>query len=150
MNILNTNWSVEWRCKMSDTHEIEVYVRFCDTDALGHVNNTSYFQYFEEARTKFFRVVYPSRTPAFSFILASITCDYKSQAFAEQTLLVRTHVKKVGNKSFTVNHILSNPETGMIIAESDAVIVCFNYTNQETMPIPNHLRDNLEQHLVAL
>ena len=131
---------------MSNPHGIEVYVRFCDTDALGHVNNTSYFQYFEEARTKFFKEVYPDRTSAFSFILASITCDYVSQAFADQTLKVTTYVKRVGNKSFTVNHILSNPENGEKIANSDAVIVCFNYTDQETIIIPESLRLNLENY----
>ncbi len=38
-------------------NKIDIYVRFCETDAGGHVNNTSYFFYFEEARTKFFETI---------------------------------------------------------------------------------------------
>jgi len=29
-------------------HEIQVNVRFSETDALGHINNASYFVYLEE------------------------------------------------------------------------------------------------------
>lgn len=39
---------------MALIHDIEVYVRFSETDSSGHVNNTSYFLYLEEARAKFF------------------------------------------------------------------------------------------------
>lgn len=31
-------------------HEIQVTIRLCETDALGHINNASYFVYLEEAR----------------------------------------------------------------------------------------------------
>ncbi|MFA1821465.1 acyl-CoA thioesterase [Virgibacillus oceani] len=82
---------------MGKIHEIETYVRFCDTDALGHVNNTRHFQYFEEARTKFFKAVYPERSASFSFILASIYCDYLAQAYADQILRVTTFVTNIGN-----------------------------------------------------
>ena len=37
--------------------ELEVNVRFSETDALGHINNTSYFIYLEEARMKFFEAL---------------------------------------------------------------------------------------------
>lgn len=38
-------------------HELKVNVRFSETDALGHINNTSYFIYLEEARMKFFEAL---------------------------------------------------------------------------------------------
>lgn len=34
-------------------YETAVKVRFCETDALGHISNISYFIYLEEARTDF-------------------------------------------------------------------------------------------------
>lgn len=36
-------------------YETQVKVRFCETDALGHINNTSYFIYLEEARIAFLK-----------------------------------------------------------------------------------------------
>jgi len=134
---------------MNTSHEIEVYVRFCETDAVGHVNNTSYFLYFEEARTKFFSEICPERDASFSFILASVTCDYLSQAYASQILKLSTVVKNVGTKSFTLLHTLKEVDTGVDIAECISVTVCFNYSDQGTIPIPKNVRKRLEEYLIA-
>lgn len=133
---------------MRTTHEISVYVRFCETDAVGHVNNTSHFLYFEEARTKFFKELYPERNSSFSFILASIKCDYLEQAYSGQTLIVSTYVIRIGSKSFTIKHKLLNKDTGSIIATADAVTVCFDYIEQKALSISESLRMDLEKYLV--
>lgn len=132
---------------MSLTHEIEVYVRFSETDAAGHVNNTSYFLYLEEARTKFFNGVGIGRDSPYaylSFILASTKCDYVAQAYAGQTLKVSTSVARIGTKSFDVKHVVTNADSKVIVAEGYATIVCFNYEEQKTEPIPASLKENLE------
>ncbi|EQB37995.1 MULTISPECIES: acyl-CoA thioesterase [Virgibacillus] len=135
---------------MDYVHEIDIYVRFSETDAAGHVNNVSYFFYFEEARTKFFKIVCPERNDALNFILASITCDYISQAYAGQELKLYTYVTNVGGKSFTIGHTLSDKATGIEIAKTTAITVCFNYAEQKTIEIPNELRQNLTSYLQAL
>ena len=101
------------------SHDIEVYVRFCETDAMGHVNNTSYFLYFEEARTRFFRELASRHSRSFHSMLVSITCDYINQAFAHQTLRVSTRVKKIGTKSFRLIQLLTDAEKGKIIAKAE-------------------------------
>lgn len=35
-------------------HLTEIRTRYCESDALGHINNVSYFIYFEQARVDFF------------------------------------------------------------------------------------------------
>lgn len=132
---------------MSYSHKIEVYVRFCETDALGHVNNTSHFLYFEEARAKFFNVVYPDRSPSFSFLIASIKCDYIQQAYAGQILIVTTIVSRLGNKSFTITQILTNKEKGITVAEAKVILVCFDNLKKISIPIPESLKKNLEMQL---
>lgn len=130
-----------------DYLEIEIYVRFCETDELGHVNNTSYFRYFEEARAKFFDVIYPDRSPSFSFIIASISCDYIQQAFAGEILIVNTIVNKIGNKSFTITQMLKNKETGITIAKGVLVLVCYNKEKGISITIPEPLGKNIEMML---
>lgn len=131
---------------MNKPHEIEVYVRFCETDAIGHVNNTSHFLYFEEARTKFFRQVYSNKSTAFVFMIANINCSYISEAFSGQTLKINTTVSKLGTTSFTIKQTLENKEDNNVIAEAETVIVCFDYQNQKSMKIPDVLYDNLEKY----
>lgn len=135
---------------MKTSHEIEVYVRFCETDAAGHVNNTSYFFYFEEARTKFFKELNSQKNLPFNFILASITCDYLSQAYASQSLKLSTVVQKVGTKSFTLLHTLQDKDTGADIASCTSVSVCFNYEEQTSIAIPDYIREELEKYLIKI
>lgn len=137
---------------MAESHEIEVYVRFCETDAAGHVNNTSYFFYLEEARTKFFKVLgfdRDTRESSLDFILASTSCDYLSQAYGAQMLKISTYVSNVGTKSFSLNHIITDVETEKVIAKGSAVTVCFNYEEQKTEIIPDVLRETLEGYLIG-
>nr|WP_168156661.1 MULTISPECIES: thioesterase family protein [Oceanobacillus] len=137
---------MERRIYMND--EIEVYVRFSETDMLGHVNNTSYFLYFEEARTKFFKKIHPNRDSSFGFILASIKCDFLKQAYGDETLKVITTISKIGGKSFHMQHMLVNKQHEKI-AQATAVIVCFNYEKQQSVAIPVQLRENLEAWLTT-
>ncbi len=128
---------------LGNQHEIEVFVRFCETDAVGHVNNTSYFLYFEEARTKFFQEIFKERNQKFNMILASIKCDYLHQAYASESLIVRTKVIDVGTKSFKLSHELVNKLARVPIAYAECVSVCFDYETQQSVPIPEELKQRL-------
>lgn len=136
---------------MKGIPEFDIYVRFCETDAAGHVNNASYFFYLEEARMKFFDV------PSFheiqvrenlSFIVASVNCDFLKQAYAKQILTVTTEIKRVGTKSFNVENRILLAETRDIIAIGSATVVCFNFETQKSVTIPSELRSILEQYLM--
>lgn len=132
---------------MSQIHEIEVYVRFSETDAAGHVNNTSYFLYLEEARTKLFKdmvIGEDDEQSYLNFILASTTCDYLAQAYGGQTLKISTSVSKIGEKSFSVEHEIREADKDLVVARGFATMVCFNYDNQKTELIPARLREDLE------
>ena len=128
-------------------HETPIYVRFCETDLLGHTNNTSYFFYFEESRVKFLNSVAPSKDIDVQFVVARITCDYMQQSYAGDELIARTSVSNVGSKSFTLRQEVVT-QGGDVIAAGDCVIVCFNPTTQRSAAIPETLRNELEQHLI--
>ena len=44
-------------------HEMRIPVRWGDLDAMGHVNNTIYFRYFESLRIEWLHACAPSPTP---------------------------------------------------------------------------------------
>ncbi|UOE53180.1 acyl-CoA thioesterase [Bacillus sp. CMF12] len=129
-------------------HEMQVTVRFCETDALGHVNNTSYFIYLEEARVKYFETLgYSMDVKKWSFILASTKCDFLSQGYFNQILTVKTRVSRIGTKSFQLDHEIVCTQTGDLIAKGSAVIVYFDFGKQESAVIPDLLREGLNQNL---
>src|SRR5690606_23826315 len=106
-----------------------------ETDLLGYVNNVSYFIYFEEARTRFFDEVCAGIEQADQFILASVKGDFFSQARTAQRLRIETRIHKIGTKSLTVVHVLTDKETNQLIAKGTAVLVAFDYNLQQTIAI---------------
>lgn len=127
-------------------NKIDIYVRFCETDAGGHVSNTSYFLYFEEARTKFFEAIgFGPNKRSIHFIVAQTECDFRVQAFAGQILTVNTKVSRIGTKSYTMMHEITDAKTRELIATGSAVIVCYNFEAQESVEIPDKLRAILEE-----
>jgi acyl-CoA thioester hydrolase len=131
------------------THTMTVNVRFCETDALGHVNNTSYFIYLEEARIRMFEELgYGSDIKDWRFILASAKCDFVNQAFFGQRLKIETNVTKIGNKSFQLVHRILDEKTGTLIALGESTIVYFNFQMQKSEPVPDALRKQLERYLI--
>jgi acyl-CoA thioester hydrolase len=127
--------------------ETQVTVRFCETDALGHINNTSYFIYLEEARIKFFESVgYSMDTNEWNFILASTKCDFVSQGYFNQILTIKTYVVNIGTKSFEINHDIVCAQTGQLIAKGNAIVVFFDFNEQISRPIPELLRAGLESY----
>lgn len=133
--------------------EFEIYIRFCETDAVGHVNNVSYFMYLEEARTRFFEFIEMDQLRQYSgrklnFMVASAKCDYLNQAYARQRITVQTKVTRIGTKSFQLKQDIKNAKTGEHIATGGAVLVCFDFEAQKSVEIPFEIRSVLEQHLV--
>jgi acyl-CoA thioester hydrolase len=132
------------------THTITVNIRFCETDALGHVSNTSYFIYLEEARIRMFEELgYGSNIKDWCFILASAKCDFVNQAFFGQRLKIETNVARIGNKSFQFVHRILDEKTGRLIALGEATTVYFNFQTQKSEPIPDYLRKQLERYLIS-
>ncbi|TKD71289.1 acyl-CoA thioesterase [Pseudalkalibacillus hwajinpoensis] len=128
------------------SENIDVRVRFCETDALGHVNNTSYFIYLEEARVQFFEYLgKQSGTDDWPFILVSTKCDFIKQVYFKQALRIETSVKRIGSKSFTLLHLIKDTRTNDTLAEGEATVVYFDFKKQTSEIIPDELRKRLEE-----
>ncbi|MEH7356479.1 thioesterase family protein [Neobacillus drentensis] len=130
-------------------HEIHVKVRFSETDALGHINNTSYFIYLEEARIRFMESLgYKMDIQNWNFILASTKCDFISQGYFGQELSIKTYVTKIGTKSFQLEHDLIAVQTNELIARGNAIMVFFDFEKQKSEPIPEMVKEELRNYLV--
>lgn len=128
-------------------HETFITVRFGETDALGHVNNVSYFIYFEQARVEFFKSLgYRVGKEGYHFVLVSTSCDYIKQAFFDQDLIVETSVLKVGNKSFQLQHQLFDQHSKELITKGVSVIVILDAAGKKSIPLESELKERLLLH----
>ncbi len=126
-------------------------VRFRDLDAMGHVNNATYFTYFEEARKEFCAFLLHYNSPGdFPFILASISCQFRrALELADSPIDVVLRVAEIGRKSFTFTYeIIAPNDPAVVFATGESIQVCYDYQNGKTIEIPTILRTALEPYLV--
>lgn len=125
----------------------EIQVRFNDTDALGHLNNTSYALYAEQGRVAFmdtFRAEGVFSEGVF-VILARLELDFIRQVRYRDRVHVLTRVAKLGNTSLTLEQeVYGNDE---LAARVKSVVVVFDYNAQKPTPIPDRARELLEPYL---
>jgi len=126
------------------THELRP--RFRDTDAMGHVNNAVFITYLEVARQEYWRRFDSSpdyrRVP---FILAQVTCDFRSEALVSEVLEIGIRCEWIGNKSFAFGYEIREATSGRLVVEATTVQVCYDYETKRSMPVPAELRVNLER-----
>ena len=102
----------------------DIQVRFCETDLVGHVNNVSYFIYFEQARVDFVKMLGTSMfTSDWTLAVVSLHCDYINQAYFDQILEITTSVSRIGEKSFTLVHEIKDKKRQNLIAKGESVVV---------------------------
>ena len=126
------------------SHRIEV--RFRDCDAMGHVNHAVYLTFLEQCRFAFWRrVTGAAAGPEAGIIIARAEIDYRSPAFAGETVEVRLGVDAIGRSSFTlVNEIVAAGD-GRLLAEARTVLVTYDYTANRSIPVPDRVRTVLER-----
>ncbi len=133
--------------------QVPIPIRWRDLDALGHVNNAVYLTYFEVARLGYIRALLGDdiqRDPAtllpvgFQFILAEVTCSFRSPATLSDRLIVAIWVSQVGRKSFVFEYRISDEVTGRLIAEGCSTQVWYDYAAGESRVVPGEVVERME------
>jgi acyl-CoA thioester hydrolase len=129
-------------------HEVEITVRFADTDAMRHVNNAKYLTYCETARIRYWVDVTGEAFAlgtegAESLILAEARITYRAQAFYGEIVTVQTRATRIGRSSFTLEHRLVAAVPGeepRLVAVSASVLVRYDYASERPVALsPAHV-----------
>ena len=124
------------------SHRLEIQVRFGDTDAMGHLNNTSFASYAESGRLAF---VGTFGEEVRSLILAHLAIDFRRQVRFGETVVVETQVERIGRSSLTLHQrVLAD---GTLAADIRSVVVYFDYASAAAKSIPDRLRALLEPYV---
>ena len=115
----------------------DIQVRFSDTDALGHLNNTAYALYAEQARVDLLGELGQRG----NLILAHIALDFLKQTRFGERVRVQTLVERVGRSSITLYQAIE--AEGETVAEVRSVVVMFDFGAQKSVPVPDALREAL-------
>ena len=122
-------------------------IRWGDMDALGHVNNTVYFRYMEQARISWFDtlgLVGSGTGEGPSVINAS--CTFLKQLVYPGSVEIRTHVGQAGRTSFeTWIEMRPSYDPQTVYAQGSAKVVWVDYVKGKSAPLPEKLRSVIER-----
>lgn len=125
---------------------VELPVRFSDTDAMGHANNAAYLSYLEEARFEYLRRLFDLKDwKRVSIILARVEIDYRSPAFAGETLVVGIRTSKLGGASFEATYTITEKASGRVVAEAKTVQVWYDYETGKVTRLPAQAAERLRE-----
>jgi acyl-CoA thioester hydrolase len=124
---------------------VDIEVRWGDMDALVHVNNIVYFQYFQLARGKYLqRIGMPPAGPAwhdFGWIIGANCCRYKAPVTFPDTLSVWTRVGALSEDRMLMEYRAVSKKLGKVAAEGEALIFAYDFGAGRKSTIRDEVRD---------
>lgn len=120
-------------------HTTPIQLRFNDADALGHVNNSVYFNYFDLGKTDYFRALHGHNyySDPIDIIIAHVEVDFLAPVFLTENIAVQTEIVKIGNKSMTLNQQVIDADNGNLKCTCKTIMVGFDFEKKTTIAIPD-------------
>jgi acyl-CoA thioester hydrolase len=117
-------------------------VRFRDLDPMGHVNNAVFLTYIESARFAFLKHIGAAPTlEDMNLVVARVEIDFRAPVRLGDEIEVTARASRFGDKSFDLDHEVRVDER--IVAEAKTVLVTYDYSTREAVPIPDEWREKL-------
>jgi len=124
-------------------HVERIAVRWGDMDAMGHVNNTVYFRYMEQARIAWFESLVP-RADAWgeiSIVIVNASCNFRRPINYPGTVQVEVFAGAPGGSSVPTFYELKVDEE--LYADGAATVV-FVDRAQKPLRIPERIRSLMQ------
>ena len=119
-------------------------IRWGDMDAYGHVNNTVYFRYMEQARVEFleqlgFKVMPKGSAP----VIINASCTFLIPLNYPGVVEVRMFCGHPGRSSVPTHYEIRRQDDDTIHATGDSKMVWMDVASGKSVPIPDELRSQL-------
>ena len=128
------------------TFVVDLNIEWGDMDALQHVNNIEYFNYFQVARIAYFEKIDSESVMGetrVSSILASTQCKFIYPLAYPYTISVGVRVDTMADQYFTMKYAVVSHKHQRMAAIGDAKVVMFDYVNNKKASIPNEIRKTI-------
>jgi acyl-CoA thioester hydrolase len=128
------------------SHEMTIPIRWGDMDAMGHVNNTTYFRYMEIVRLEWlFKIGAAPNPDGTGPVIVNAFCNFIRQLEFPGDIQARHFVTNPGRSSFDTYITLERiDQPGFIYAEGGAKTVWTDFKAQKSTPLPDWVRKLVE------
>jgi acyl-CoA thioester hydrolase len=124
-------------------HVERIAIRWGDMDAMGHVNNTVYFRYMEQARIGWFESLVPrgEAWSSMSIVIVNASCNFHRPINYPGTVEVKVFAGAPGGSSVPTFYQLNVADE--LYADGAATVV-FLGSDQKPLRIPERIRSLLQ------
>lgn len=122
--------------------ETHIAVRWGDMDAMGHVNNATYFRYMETARIDWFRSIgcVPDAHGE-GPVIVNAFCNFYRQFEYPDEVLLKMYVSDPGRTTFESWATMEKvAEPGVVCAAGGATTIWVNFPQQKAVGLPDWIR----------
>ena len=125
-------------------HTERIALRWGDMDAMGHVNNTLYFRYMEQARIGWFEALVPHAEAwkSTGIVIVNASCNFRKPMNYPGTVEVKVFAGAPGGSSVPTFYELSIENE--LYADGAAVVVFIDMQAQKPVRIPERIRSLLQ------
>ena len=123
-------------------HEMRIAIRWGDMDALGHLNNTSYFRYFETARIDWMYANSCMPDPLGEGpVIVNAFCNFYKQLEYPGDVLLRMYASDPGRTTFETWATMERVDApGVICAAGGATTIWVDFPAQKASALPEWMR----------
>jgi acyl-CoA thioester hydrolase len=123
--------------------EMTIPIRWGDMDAMGHVNNTTYFRYLEIVRVDWLRQFNAEPKPVGEGpVIVNAFCNFYKQLEYPGDVLIKMYASDPGRTTFeTWATIEQATNPGVIYAAGGATTIWVDFPKQKAVDLPTWLRE---------
>lgn len=126
-------------------HSVDLQIRFNDIDILGHLNNTVYFSFYDTGKAYFFEHIMGKMDwQHVESVIANVDCAYIAPIYFGEEIAVYTRCAGVFDKSFVIQQVIVEKNSGEIRSCAESVMVAFDPVTKKSMQVPDRWRAALE------
>ena len=126
-------------------HVTKMPIRWGDMDTYGHVNNTVYFRFMEQARVEWLEDLKVEVRPGGDGpVIINASCTFLIPMNYPGTVEVRTYVGHAGRSSVPTHVEMRIVGDERIYAEGAAKVVWMDTQTGKSVPLPDHVRALIE------
>lgn len=131
--------------------KVPIQVRFSDTDMLGHINNVSYFSYFETGRLAYFEEL--NLSPYLfnleqqqSIVTANLECQYLREIRLGQPIDLWIKCERIGKSSLDLAYAIHLPKVNTVAAVGRGTVVLISIATGKSCPLPEKVHQILTEY----
>ena len=128
---------------------LPIQTRWADNDMYGHVNNVTYYSYFDTAANALLieKTHFDAHHSPMIGLVVNSSCDFLQELSYPEIIDVGVSIIKIGRSSLTYRLAIFKRHKDQAAAQGQFVHVFVDHLNRQSVEIPDAMRQALQPYL---